>query len=162
MSLLHETLERVQHELSAHERERFSPQLLARVQAAGFQPLGVGSHRLVVALPDDRVAKLALREIGQRDNEVEWHVYRNMDEPLRTWLCEPLELTAGRVLIQRRCLPISLSHTEPLVQEVVRLLARAGIADVAVNLGVVDQKLVCYDYAQVSAELLARAADSAH
>ena len=34
MSLLHETLERVQHELSAHERERFSPQLLARVQAA--------------------------------------------------------------------------------------------------------------------------------
>jgi hypothetical protein len=158
MTLLHETLDRFQQQLLRKQTTRLDLSLLTQARTAGFQPTGIGSHRLVVSLPDDLVAKLAVRDIGVRDNEVEWHVYHTLAEHERMWLCPPVTLTEGNVLVVRRCLPISPSHTEPVVRQAVEALARAGIGDVAVNLGVLDSTLVCYDYAQVSPGLLRRAA----
>lgn len=136
-----------------------TPVLLARVRSSGFQVLGVGSGRLAVILDDNTIAKIAYTKRGVRDNAVEWNVYHVVGEEPRKMLVEPLALTKGGVLVMKRCSPVQLGVSDPTLDITVRVLAQIGVSDVAVNLGVDGALLRCYDYAQVSASLLGKAAD---
>jgi hypothetical protein len=100
------------------------------------------------------VAKVAHRPIGLRDNEIELRVYRRADAQLRDLLCPVLHLSPGGAVLARRCLPLSASPGDLTVSDTIRRLAGAGISDAAANLGLLDGRIVCYDYAQISARLL--------
>lgn len=119
--------------------------------AAKYQldPLGVGGRRIAVACGDNQVAKIAWKREGLVDNEIEWRLWQGADQELRDLLCPCLDLLDGGALIQARCLPSAQSDSN-----LVRRLASYGISDAAINLGIYNQRLVCYDYCLLRPERL--------
>lgn len=131
--------------------------VLTLCRDSGYVPLGLGSGRLALPLGRTMVAKVAWRESGLMDNEIEWRVWRDADDHLRSLLCPALSLRGSRLLAQGRCLPIAGSALEVLDQSARLLigeLARHGISDAAVNLGMNEaNRIVCFDYAMIRPEL---------
>lgn len=115
--------------------------------------LGVGGKRIVIRADEDRVAKLAWKEAGVLDNEIEWRVWAGAEAALRELLCPTLEFRASGVSFQSLCLPLAFEALGERGRETMIELARYGISDVAVNLGVFGERIVCYDYCQIRGEL---------
>jgi hypothetical protein len=150
-----EALVKLQQLLAEHWPAPQIERTLDLCEQAGIEPLGIGGRRVVFLLDEDRVAKLAWRAPGQIDNEIEWLLWSGADTGLRELLCPALELAEGQILIQARCLPIA-SEALPEAPELIRRLARAGISDAAVNLGIYEGRTVCYDYCLTRPELSRR------
>lgn len=114
-----------------------------------LEALGIGGRRIAVGLDDERVAKIAFKREGLVDNEIEWRLFQKAEAELRELLCPALALTASGALVQGRCLPSAQSDAA-----LVRQLAHYGISDAAINLGVYQGKMVCYDYCLLRPEKL--------
>lgn len=123
---------------------------------SGHEPLGLGGGRIALPLGQTMVAKVAWREAGQMDNEIEWRLWRAAGDGLRALLCPALALRESKLLVQGRCLPIASSAFDALdisAQTIIGELARHGITDGAVNLGMDEANhIVCYDYATIRPE----------
>ena len=115
----------------------------------GLEALGIGGRRLAVGLDSGRVAKIAFKREGLVDNEIEWRLFSEAESDLRELLCPALSLTQSGALIQARCLP-SAQYDARLVRQ----LAQYGISDAAINLGVYQGRMVCYDYCLLRPEKL--------
>lgn len=127
---------------------------LAMSRQVNAEPLGLGSGRLALPLGPAMVAKVAWRESGLVDNEIEWRIWQSADEELRSLLCPALELRESRLLVQGRCMPIAGTILDERTQRLVSELGRHGISDAAINLGMnEDNQIVCYDYALIRPEL---------
>ena len=153
-TLTHElagALDALQEQMSAAFANHTPRRALAACATGGFSVLGVGGRRLAVAAGAGLVAKLAFRREGLVDNELEWRVWRGASETLRELLAPTVGRTPGGVNLQRRCLPVSPDALE-LPHQLTRPLARAGITDAVLNLGLLDERVVCYDYALLAPE----------
>jgi hypothetical protein len=143
-------LEELQYQLMNSKPD---PQLLfSHCHNAGFTPLGLGSARIGLQL-DNQVAKVAWKESGIISNLIEDRVWNSASEDLKQYLAPCLSISEKyHVLIQARCLPVSASIIDPEIQNMIGLLSAYGITDIAVNLGLYDQRIVCYDYAMIRPE----------
>lgn len=151
--MLIQLCDQLQERLSKHHENPSAERAVELLHQAGIMPLGLGARRVVVALDDDRVAKLAWRSQGLLDNEIEWRLYHRAVDDLKRLLCPALERRESRVLIQRRCLPVAFEAAGEAGREAMSRLASYGVSDVAVNLGLIDEHLVCYDYCVLKPEL---------
>ena len=143
-------LSRLQEKLKANWE---SPDLPVALEiCSGTEVLGIGGRRIVIAA-DGGVAKLAWKEAGLLDNEIEWLLWSSASSELRSLLCPTHALTAAGVALQELCLPVSFEALGQRGREAMHDLASHGISDVAVNLGLLDDRVVCYDYCAVSADL---------
>jgi hypothetical protein len=143
-------LEDLQHQLITSKPD---PQLLfSHCYNAGFNPLGIGSARIGLQM-DDLVSKVAWKESGIISNLIEDRVWNSASEHLQNYLAPCVSISSkSHVLIQKRCLPITASIIDPEIQNMIGLLSAYGITDIAVNLGLYDQRVVCYDYAMIRPE----------
>jgi len=122
--------------------------------------MGFGGRRFAVVIEGDSdggglVAKLAWRQAGLADNELELRLWYEADKDLRELLAPTVAQTPLGVNLQGRCLPIAAgsmrSHSS-----LTRRLARAGITDAVLNLGIYQDRVVCYDYATLAPERATR------
>jgi len=74
--------------------------------AKKFSYLGEGIARKVFAIDDDYVVKVAKGVDGLFQNQVEYYVYRNVDNTLLSYLC-PIVAFKPRILLMKRAVPIS-------------------------------------------------------
>lgn len=130
------------------------------LQKAGLASIGVGKSRIVLSDPSRSepasVLKLAWRESGVVDNLIESRLWERSESiGASDLLCPTLSLSDSGVIRQQRCLPIAWDPLESDSPhwEIVKRLAAAGISDAAVNLGLIGERVVCYDYCSVSASL---------
>jgi hypothetical protein len=119
----------------------------------GHDLLGLGGRRIVLRSGQDEVVKLAWREAGVLDNEIEWRLWQGAEPELSGLLCPTLGISPEGSSLQALCLPVSYEALGQEGLEAMQRLAGWGIADVAVNLGILDQRLVCYDYCQIRGDL---------
>ena len=77
-----------------------------------FMYIGQGIARKVYAINDNYVLKLAKGLDGYYQNNVENHVYNNIEEDLLKYLC-PIVAFSPRIIIMKRAIPLSkLSHSK--------------------------------------------------
>ena len=114
--------------------------------------IGLGGKRLALRAREGGVWKIPWREKGAWDNEIEWRVWQGADLELRSMLC-PLLGRQSQSVRQASCRPVAFTEIGAQGLEIVSCLAKYGISDSAVNLGWYENRLVCYDYAYISAEL---------
>lgn len=121
--------------------------LVLAAENYNLEALGVGGRRMTVLIDPNRVAKLAWRREGIVDNEIEWRLYNQADPELKQLLCPALELMDCGALVQERCIPIAYQDAT-----ITRQLASYGISDTAINLGLIGDKPVCFDYSMLGPE----------
>lgn len=122
----------------------------------GLEVLGIGSTRIGIALGKDRVAKIAWKPPGLFHNQFEfrlWHYAKLIEK--RHLFVPSLEFGPDKPLIQARCLPTKFEATETF-KKVISELSEVGIVDTAVNLGIYEERIVCYDYSVPSSDLFFR------
>lgn len=146
-------IDEIQAKLSEDHRDPRIESALAVLAKLDVPTLGLGARRIVVALDDERVAKLAWRGQGLLDNEIEWRLYQRAVDDLKRMLCPCLDLRPSGVLIQQRCLPVAFEALGDIGTEAMVHLTGYGISDVVVNLGLIGEHLVCYDYSVLKSEL---------
>ncbi len=120
----------------------------------GANVLAIGGRRIAVSIDNNYIAKIAWRRAGLADNEIEWRVWQTAKPDIQALLCPAVSFKDYGVLVQARCLPVSAEAYPEAARDLIRKLAEAGISDAAVNLGIYDQELVCYDYCLLRPELL--------
>jgi hypothetical protein len=124
------------------------------ISDAGLAVLGAGRRRVSAAIDDQHVAKFAWRGEGLADNQVEELIWRRAPQELREVLCPVVIRTFQGALVMRRCVPLnSDTLSDRTWSPIQRMLARYGIVDTSVNVGVLEGRLVVYDYAMVRPEL---------
>ena len=109
-------------------------------EVRSYHPLGIGSKRCAFLAEGNVVAKIPWRERGIWENAAEAALWEWAPPELRVLLAPVRDLRGG-VLWQDLCAP---SEGDP---ELLRELARWGISDSAANLGELQGRMVCYDYA---------------
>lgn len=117
-----------------------------------FDVLGLGGRRIVLAAGSG-VAKLAWQPSGIFENEIEHRLYGSASPGLASLLCPVLGQSPKGILFQSLCTPTSFEALGERGRRVMQRLAGAGISDVAVNLGLFEGRVVCYDYATISVRL---------
>lgn len=140
---------------------RNGEQALAAAEEAGLTVLGVGGRRICVAAErSGEVLKLAWQEGGVADNELEARVWDWASSQLRSLLCPVLGLEAEGILRQARCKPAAADALGYRGRLLCAELARCGISDCHVNLGLLADpeaeggwRIVCYDFCLVRPEL---------
>lgn len=115
--------------------------------------LGIGGRRITIAGEEGFVYKLAWREAGILDNEIEWRVWQSAPDDLRDYLCRSHDLTLSGISKQDRCLPISAEALPDGGFQIMKSLARWGISDVSANLALIGENVVCYDYCVIRVDL---------
>lgn len=115
--------------------------------------LGIGGTRLAIEQGEDRVWKLAWREQGLLDNETEYRLWQSASPELREMLCPALDLSQAGALLQKRVQPISYEALGKTGKDVIARLAEYGITDVAVNCGILEGRVVVYDYSNISIDI---------
>lgn len=143
------SIERLQEDLANRFDNSDSAGLALLAERYQLEALGIGGRRLAVALSQDKIVKLAWRREGLVDNEIEWRLYSQAGDDLKQLLCPSLDLLDCGALVQKRCLPIATSNNE-----IVRKLASHGISDAAINLGLIGERMVCFDYCLLRPEKL--------
>jgi hypothetical protein len=146
-------LDDLQTALNAHHQRPDANTTIDFFEHLGHEVLGLGGRRCVIALDHGRVAKLAWRKAGLADNEIEARLWAQARPELQTLLCPIKDRTDAGVLIQTRCLPIH-PYAVDGADQVLRQLASAGITDTATNLGLLDQRIVCYDFCVLRADVM--------
>lgn len=128
-------------------------QALEEAKAEGLSVLGLGGQRICLrAERDDQVLKAAWQEKGLVDNLLEWRLWQRAEPKLRRLLCPSLALEEAGILRQARCLPAAPEALGSRAGEICLELARHGISDCHVNLGLLVEpqdgstRVVCYDY----------------
>jgi hypothetical protein len=139
-------------------REQLSPEAaIATCTNSGFQIAGIGSHgRIAVMSTDDHVYKLAWREQGILDNTIEYNLYQMLRETAYgQFLAPTVSMNQAGIVKQRYAWLIGRDDPDHqhMIKTVVNHLAQIGISDVGVNLGFIEDNLVCYDYALISSDL---------
>jgi len=138
---------------------------LAYCREQYFEPLGLGSGRIAIAVDHRSVMKVAWRERGLLDNQIEAELWKQAGPELKELLCPVLSLRESGVQLQARCLPTVGSALDPTTQQMITRLAQHGITDGAINLGfLLDAQdptstvghIVCYDYALLRPETFAK------
>jgi hypothetical protein len=147
------TLDELQQQLTSSEHNTKSA--TAIVDGAGFSILDYGRRRLAISLSAHRVAKVAYRKEGITDNLLEWRLWNGAEERLKDLLCPTLAHTHGGVNIQVRCIPVEYQNIDQFNQTL-NTLAKAGINDGAINLGLLNHHIVCFDYAFLSHTLASK------
>jgi hypothetical protein len=158
--MMEENIKQLQEKLAQYHGNPDGGRALQIAQEYGYETLGLGGRRLALAISPaikqsgrvNRISKLAWRKEGLFDNEVEWRLWQHANNQLRERLCPALDIDNG-VLVQARCLPVNLEALRE-GQAIVRFLAQHGITDSAVNLGIYEQRVVCYDYCVLRYELI--------
>jgi len=140
--------QQVEQEILGKKLEPLSALKLS--EEAGFEILGIGGSRLVVALSEQLVVKMAWRSSGIADNEIESRLWSAATNDFRSFLA-PVDFydQDSGLSVQSRCQPIEY---RPAALPVIAALSVYGIVDGLVNLGLLSGKIVCYDYALLSAE----------
>jgi hypothetical protein len=115
--------------------------------------LGIGKTRVAIKDNED-VIKLAWTEEGLRDNEIEYLLYNKASASLKPLLCPSKELSLAGSLRQARCFPIAARDLSAEGHNLVSRLSGFGLSDTTVNIGSLNDKLVCYDYSLLSPQLL--------
>src|SRR5690606_27227292 len=145
-------------------------QALAAAERAGLLVLGIGGRRICVAAErPGEVLKLGWQAGGVADNILESRLWQWASPELRRLLCPVLGLTGEQILRQVRCRPAAAEALGERGRALCAQLARHGISDCSVNLGLLADpeaaggwRVVCYDFCLVRPELGIRllAADS--
>lgn len=117
---------------------------LAKIQAAGVTVLGIGKARVALELSRETVLKIAWQQAGIADNAIEARVFGISAPDLKEHLAPVVETHPEHVNVQARCRPIQYNRD---ALPVIELLGRHGIIDGIQNLGYLNGKIVCYDYA---------------
>lgn len=121
------------------------------LKCAGLDIVGIGGRRAVVRSREG-VWKIPWGGSGERDNEIEWRIWQSADEKLRDLLC-PITDRESRSILQTEVLPLSFEAAGSAGHKIIRELAQYGISDIAVNLGLLERRVVCYDYSFISPSL---------
>jgi hypothetical protein len=115
--------------------------------------LGIGNTRIAVLLNQDQVAKLAFKPTGLFHNQFEANLYQYAKSIKQENLLAPvIDYQLDGLLIQARCLPVKFQAVQEHL-DLINDLSRLGVTDVGVNLGIYQERLVCYDYSVPSPEL---------
>lgn len=138
------------------------------ITESGYTILGIGVSRIGVAIDEKTIAKLAWRESGLVDNLLESKLTDYIKEndpritPQQISLNKELRLADMIVPVQQyydgsitmpRCLPVNYQQTDVAHRQIVQALSKFGITDSAVNLGLLEGRLVCFDYCYISDKL---------
>lgn len=143
--------------------------------------LGVGVSRIGIATGANEVVKIAYKHRGLADSLTEYKLWKYIekDNPfidlegdqstisynpgqetkifLRDLLAPVLDYNeANSLIVLERCLPVNFQSGDPKMKEIVKNLSRFGISDAAVNLGFLEARTVCFDYAWLSADLFSK------
>jgi len=147
--------------LHTEEDDDVQLQIMARhiCDDHGLGIMGFGGRRFAIAVESSGdtslVAKLAWRQAGLADNELELRLWHEADKNLRDLLAPTISQTLLGVNLQGRCLPIAAGSMHAH-SSLTRRLARAGITDAVLNLGIYQDHIVCYDYATLAPERATR------
>ena len=136
-------------------------QAVALAERAGLLVLGIGGRRLCVATQGPgEVLKLAWQPGGVADNVLEARLWQWASPELRRLLCPVIGLTGEQILRQVRCRPAAAEALGARGRALCAQLARHGISDCSVNLGLLADpeaeggwRVVCYDFGLVRPEL---------
>jgi hypothetical protein len=113
--------------------------------------LGIGNTRIAILINQETVAKLAFKPTGLFHNQFEANLYKYAESIARDFLLAPV-IEFDEFLIQARCLPIKFQNNQDHL-DLINQLSKLGVIDVGVNLGIYQNRLVCYDYSIPSPEL---------
>lgn len=145
-------IEKIEERLQAKWPHVYSVAEIAEI-CQGWEILGIGGERLALAINEEEVWKVAWRESGLVASETEYLLWRRSSASLRALLCPSLEITPGGSLRQRRVQPVSYDALGNQGPKIIKTMAQYGITDVAINCGVLEERVVVYDYSTISPKL---------
>lgn len=115
----------------------------------GFPALAFGAGRVAVLCSDDIIAKLYWRPAGQVANLIEKEIWVRSPQEIRELLCPVIDASPGGAVLMERCIPTPAEALNEAGQ-IITSLSAWGVLDSRVNLGLLDNRVVCYDYGQLS------------
>jgi len=145
---LEENLETLQATIL--DKKLSAPQVVQLCNEAGYLVLGLGGRRFAIPF-EGMVAKLAFKPQGLADNHLEWLFYKAASPEVSRLLAPTYRHSPQGINWQGRCRPILVEDLDN-AHILTRQLVQAGIGDVVINLGLYEDKVVCYDYALLRAE----------
>lgn len=115
--------------------------------------MGIGSTRIGIQLDDKTVAKVAWKPSGLFRNQFESHLFSYLLSIKKEALFAPvISWKAEDPLMQALCFPVKFEATDDF-KNLISDLAKIGVTDAAVNVGLFQNRLVCFDYSSPSVDL---------